>query len=215
MKRIVLAAFLFALFVPSTSTASPLYCPAPEVPEALRRAGAVFVGEVSEVIEPLTSDINAPLPDHFYTVKFKVEKAWKGVSGLEMNVLAPTSGYETMPLPVKGEKYLVYANPAYTTEGPRKDWLIMGSMCNRSMLLSRANYDIQELEAIAKSCPENSSKAEEVDQRRDQQSSLKKSQDTLQLPWYIITMDDPRSIDEYMLRRKKVLNVCYLCQSLK
>src|SRR5258708_40114575 len=61
---------------PSISAFS--YCSIPDFEKALDRANAVFVGEVVEIIEPLTMDESAPLPGHFFTIRFKVERSWKG-----------------------------------------------------------------------------------------------------------------------------------------
>lgn len=211
MKHILIAAFLLLLFVSTSSAASPPYCPKPTVPDAFKQASAVFVGEVLEVVEPLPSDSKALSLGSFYTLRFKVEKAWKGIDSQEISVLSPLGGYEALPLPVnKGDKYLVYADPPYDTGKFQKGQLIMGNMCNRSMLLSRANDDIKELEAITRSCLENSS------QTQDSRSNLKQSQDILRLPWYIITTNDLSSVGESILGKKRSAGgTCLLCGALK
>ncbi|HEU0143442.1 MAG TPA: hypothetical protein VFQ47_01535 [Nitrososphaera sp.] len=215
MKWIVVTAFILAMFISSVSTIQAFYCPVPEVPEALQRSGAVFVGEVVEVIEPKTSDPNALLPERFYTIRLKVERAWKGVSGQEIKVLAPTPGYETKPVPNKGDKYLVYAEPAYTKEGYRKDWLIMGNMCNRSMPFSKAGDDIRELEAIVNLCNETNSKALDISALTTLRSNKDQFQEMLSLPLYIITTNDLRSIKEIILGKKEVTDAYRLCSALK
>jgi hypothetical protein len=216
MKRIILVAFIFAVFAQPTPGAKGLYCPAPEVPEALKSSNAVFIGEVVEIIKPLTSDLRAPLPGHFYTIRFRVEKAWKAVNELEINVLVPVGGYETLPLPEKkGDMYLAYAYNAYTFEGIQTEWLLMGTMCNRTMPISRASDDIRGLEDIASSCSENDSKSQEVNGNRNEASSLKQSQDILRLPWYVITSNNLRPVEEIILGKRKVADACRLCPNLK
>lgn len=217
MKRIILMAFIFAVFAQSTTGARGLYCPPPEVPEALRKADAVFIGEVIEIIKPLTSDRNAPLPGSFYTIRFRVDKAWKGVNALEINILTPRTGYEAMPVPKKeGDKYLVYAYYADNAEGAPSQWLLMGTMCNRTMPLSRADDDIKELEAIEKSCGDTSSGAQEVYAPPDPSDSLKLSQEALRLPWYVLKISNEiRSIEEMMSGKKKGASNCRVCCNQK
>src|SRR5260370_35652078 len=50
----------------------------PEVPHALKRAKAVFLGEVIDIIEPKATDENEPLHDRFFIIKFKIQRSWKG-----------------------------------------------------------------------------------------------------------------------------------------
>lgn len=76
---------LLALFAP---TSFACFCSVPDLPKAYEQANAVFVGEVVGIIPPRTSDEKAPLADRFYTIKFEVEKSWKGVSSREVSVLS-------------------------------------------------------------------------------------------------------------------------------
>lgn len=213
----ILTAFMLAVFAQSTPGNRALYCPAPPVPEALKIADAVFIGEVVEIIKPLTPDPKAPLPGCFYTIRFRVEKAWKGINALEINVMTPMTGYEAMPVPKsEGDKYLVYAYYADTPEGAPSQWLLMGTMCNRTLPLSKAGDDIKELEAIENSCGGASSGAQEIYAPSDPRGSLKLAQETLRLPWYVLkTSNDIRSLGEMMLGEKKDAVDCRVCCNQK
>jgi len=116
---------------------SPLCsCIVPEVPEAFEQAKSVFVGEVIEIVEPATSDEKAALPDRFYVVRFKVEKSWKGAFfSSEIDVLSDQGrGCFAYPKVTKGERYLVYADPAFENGSESRRLLIITS-CNRTAML--------------------------------------------------------------------------------
>jgi hypothetical protein len=133
MQTILLA---LVIALSALSASSPLCsCVVPEVPEAFDRAKAVFVGEVIEIVEPTTSDEKAPLHDRFYVLRFKVEKSWKGVLASEIDVLSDQGrGCFAYPTVKKGEKYLVYADPAFEDGSEAKGFIIMTS-CNRTAML--------------------------------------------------------------------------------
>jgi hypothetical protein len=117
---------------------SPLcFCVVPEVPESFERAKAVFVGEVIEIVEPATSDEEAALADRLYVVRFKVEKSWKGAFfSSEIDVLSDQGrGCFAYPKITKGERYLVYADPAFENGSESRRLLIITS-CNRTAILS-------------------------------------------------------------------------------
>lgn len=215
MKRIILAACVFVMFAPSVSMARVLSCPKLPIPEAIERAGAIFIGEVVEIVEPLSSDTTGPLPRDFYILKFKVEKAWKGVKAQEVSVLSDHGRHQfAFPAVRKGEKYLVYAEHPYSPEGPEKAWLIITN-CTRTMPLIKANDDIKELEELAKSCYKNSPRVEEASADGDLLGNLKESQGTLRLPWYVFVTNDLRSVEEFIIGRRKSSDSCHLCDSLK
>src|SRR5260370_35193625 len=92
----------------------------PEVPDALKRAKAVFLGRVIDIIEPKATDENAPLPDRFFIIKFKIQRSWKGVGAgtREFSILSANGHYGCFAFPpvAKGETYLVHADPAYRAE---------------------------------------------------------------------------------------------------
>lgn len=118
----------------------------PEVPKAVEQASAVFIGEVSEIIEPVSKDKKAPT-GHFYVIKFKVEKSWKGVTFFrEISVLSAHGADECFAYPAvhKGEKYLVFADPYYSNGVLLKPWSIITS-CNRTKLLADAAEDLKKL----------------------------------------------------------------------
>ena len=133
----------------SAPTIEACYCSVPSVPKAVSRAKAVFVGEVTEIIEPRTLDENATPPRRFYTIKFRVETSWKGVASPEIAVLSAQGRYGCLAYPpvIKGEKYLVFADPLYFGGAFQKGWLII-TICNRTKPLANAAQDIMKLESL-------------------------------------------------------------------
>lgn len=129
---IVLLTGIFALPTPPASTPACV-CAVLPVPKAVERAGAVFVGEVVDIMEPVTTDNDAPLPGKYFTIKFKVEKSWKGVTTKEMNILSGQGKYSCFSYPPvqKGERYLVYADKMYYYGVYQNDWLRIDT-CNRT-----------------------------------------------------------------------------------
>src|SRR5260370_12391360 len=79
MKHFLLIALVLGCVLGGTSRAYACWCVRPEVPDALKRANAVFLGEVLDIVEPKTANDDAPIQDRFFTIKFKIEKSWKGV----------------------------------------------------------------------------------------------------------------------------------------
>jgi hypothetical protein len=106
----------------------------PEVPEAFKQAKAVFLGEVVDIVEPNTTDETAALPGRFFTIKFKIQKSWKGIpfGAAEFSVLWLTNCYECPDLPSLNESYLVYANPVSDSE----TWSLV-TWCSRTMAVRR------------------------------------------------------------------------------
>src|SRR4051794_29895892 len=86
-------------------------CFVPEVAQDFEIARAVFQGEVTEIIPPRISAKDAPFTDRAYTIRFKVERTWKGPFFTEADVYALMGDCFSLPWLVKGEKYLVYADP--------------------------------------------------------------------------------------------------------
>jgi hypothetical protein len=128
---IILVLLCMVAFVPR---AYGCWCSRPEVPEAFNRAKAVFLGEVVDVVEPHTTDETAPLPGRFFTIRFKIQKSWKGIAfgTQEFSVLSAQGHYGCFAFPpvTKGETYLVYADPAYRAE----NWGIV-TICNRTTVV--------------------------------------------------------------------------------
>ncbi len=160
MKHLIAAAFIVATFGLSAPTTHACFCLKPGVPGAFDKAKAVFVGEVAEIIEPRTSDEKAPLPGRFFTIKFKIEKSWKGVAlaAREISVLSAQGHYGCFAFPPvnKGERYLVYADPAHSNGAEDKGWSIITD-CNRTSLINSNHdskneidpyFDMRELDAI-------------------------------------------------------------------
>lgn len=149
MRFLILCSSVVIVVTVSAPTSKACYCSVPSVPKAVSRAGAVFVGEVTEIIEPRTSDDKAPPPGRFYTIKFKVEKSWKGVASSDVAVLSAQGRYGCLAYPPvsKGEKYLVFADPFYFNGAFQKDWLII-TTCNRTKLLANASEDVKRLDGI-------------------------------------------------------------------
>ena len=131
MKRLLLTNLALGCLMVIPSHANACFCIIPEVPDALKRAKAVFLGEVVDIIEPKTTDENAPLPGRFFTIKFKIQRSWKGVVAgtREFSILSANGRYGCFAFPpvAKGETYLVYADPVYRAE----NWGII-TFCTRT-----------------------------------------------------------------------------------
>jgi hypothetical protein len=117
----------------------------PPPAEALRRAQAVFAGEVVRVREPrptLVRNRRGKVVAHrinlMAEVRFKVTKVWKGIEKDTVMVGTMTGccacGYGF----VEGEQYLVYAY------GDGRDGLTT-SICSRTKKLEAAQEDLAEL----------------------------------------------------------------------
>ena len=162
MKQILLSILAVACFVLCAPPAYGCSCVMPEVPDALKTAKAVFLGEVVEIVEPKTTNETAPLPGRFFTIKFKIEKSWKGVpfAAREFNVLSAQGRYGCFAFPPvsKGQRYLVYADAASDIG----NWGLI-TMCNRTTVVRLGSnprilnpdaidpyWDIKQLDAITK-----------------------------------------------------------------
>ena len=142
MKHIISAAFLMMVFALSVMDTYACSCSMPEVAQSFDDAHAVFIGEVSKIIEPRINDPKAPLSDRLYAVTFKVEKSWKGISSFlqEVAILSNQARFVcAWGSFVKGEKYLVYA-----VETQEKDLAVMFT-CNRTASLADAAEDLKAL----------------------------------------------------------------------
>lgn len=137
MKHIIAAAFIVGIFALSPSSTYACFCVVPDVLEAFEEASAVFVGTVTEIAEPRTSEETGSPSDRFFTIKFTVEKQWKGKYSPEIYVLADQGrlGCFSYPTIFKGEKYLVYGDPVYSHGGNMKG-LVAINACNRTGLIS-------------------------------------------------------------------------------
>src|SRR5207247_6488565 len=110
----------------------------------------VFVGEVIEIVEPHSDNLKAPLADRLYTIRFKVERSWKGVRAQEISVLSDQgrAGCFSWGPFLKGKKYLVYAERRTPAGAPIRNLAVLFS-CNRTALLSRASEDLKTLETVS------------------------------------------------------------------
>jgi hypothetical protein len=151
MKRLILTAALMGMFALCAQDSPACSCIMPDVPQAFHQARAVFVGEVAEIIKPRTDNHAAPPADRLYTVKFRVEKSWKGAGFQEVTVPEiillsdqGRAGCFSWGSFVEGSKYLVYAEE--TKDGN------MGVLfsCNRTASLTTASKDLKELERMSK-----------------------------------------------------------------
>src|SRR5215208_4478500 len=88
MKQIIAAAFILGIFALSAPNTHACFCLVPDVPDSFAKASAVFVGVATDIIEPHASGAKSTLSERFFTIKFKVEKLWKGRFSPEISVLA-------------------------------------------------------------------------------------------------------------------------------
>jgi hypothetical protein len=134
MKQVVLLVLLLLCLAFSAPAALACFCVTPELPDAYASANAVFLGEVTEIIEPRSADEKAALSLRLFVIKFKVIKSWKGIgfASQEISVLANQgrSGCFDSPALQKGLRYLVFADPANNETG----WSIVG-VCNRTAVV--------------------------------------------------------------------------------
>lgn len=131
MKQVVLLVLLLLCLAFSAPAAHACFCVTPELPDAFASANAVFLGEVTEIIEPRSADEKAALSLRLSVIKFKVIKSWKGIgfASQEISVLANQGDSGCFPSPTlqKGLRYLVFADAADNENG----WSIVG-VCNRT-----------------------------------------------------------------------------------
>lgn len=146
MRVFVRVLLIVGLLAFARAQAHACFCVIPEVPQAVESAEAVFAGFVTDIIEPRTSDPNAPLIDRLYQVKFKIGTSWKGKLTREITILSAQAqgGCYTWGSFVKGQSYLVYAErpPARAPRGT----LALLFACTRSEVLSKAQQDIKKLD---------------------------------------------------------------------
>lgn len=133
MKILIKGALVVVVLLLGAPVAMACYCLTPEVHEGFERAQVVFQGEVTEIIPPRNTAKDAPFTDRSYTVRFKVERTWKGLSFVEAEVYALRDECFSLPPLVKGEKYIVYAEPVLDSP---KSTDVMINACNRTVSMS-------------------------------------------------------------------------------
>lgn len=138
MKQLIKVILLISVVTLFAPAAYGCFCVMPEVPDAFQKARAVFLGEVVEIAEPITSDVKAPPSERFFRIKFKVKRSWKGVplGAREFTVLAGQGRFGCFDFTVvEGLTYLVYADPVYADPVPSENWSLI-SFCNRTSVVT-------------------------------------------------------------------------------
>lgn len=104
MKKILSLLFLGLIFSLTAPAVYPCVCEIMKPGKKLRKAKAVFVGEVVEIGGNDKSEWAT------VAVKFKVDGYWKGVREQFVTVVGAPASAGTCGLPVEvGKKYLIYA----------------------------------------------------------------------------------------------------------
>jgi hypothetical protein len=144
MKHLILACCIACLFSLCAPTSYACFCLTPEVPDGFRAARAVFVGEVVEIVAPRTDNPKAPLADQLYRIRFKVERAWKGVKSAEIIVVSDQgrAGCFSWGPFLEGEKYLVYGERRVRSGAHSRNLAVLFS-CNRTALVADAAEDLK------------------------------------------------------------------------
>jgi hypothetical protein len=104
MKNLIRTALVLTFVALSASAVYPCECEIMKPSKKLRKAKAVFIGEVVEIGRNDKSEWAT------VAVKFKVEQYWKGVKEQFVTVVGAPAAAGACGLPVKvGTKYLIYA----------------------------------------------------------------------------------------------------------
>lgn len=146
MRVLVRLLFIVGLLTLARAQAYACFCAIPDVPKAVESSEAVFAGFVTDIIEPRTSDPNAPLIDRLYQVKLKIGTSWKGKLTREITLLSAQGrgGCYTWGSFVKGQSYLVYAERP--PSGAPRGSLALLFACTRSEVLLKAQDDVKKLD---------------------------------------------------------------------
>ena len=158
MKQFVLVVTLAGIFVASQMNSLGYVDATSAISDAFDRSRAVFIGEVTEITKPVSSDPSAAPADRLYKVSFKVEYSWKGAGFQEFGapgvVVLSDQGMDDHCQWVHGyscfswgsfstgRKYLVYA-----AETETKDLVVEYS--SRTTPLFKASEDVKELQRMA------------------------------------------------------------------
>lgn len=147
MRVLVRVLLIVGLLTVVRTQAYACFCAIPDVPQAVEASEAVFVGWVTDIIEPRSNDPNAPLIDRLYQVKLKIGTSWKGKLTREITVLSAQGRGDcyTWGSFLKGQSYLVYAEPP--VRGAPRGSLALLFACTRSAMLSKAQNDVKELDS--------------------------------------------------------------------
>ena len=149
MKTTFVTAVLLVMFMIFAPEGYACSCVKNEVRQAYDEAKAVFIGKVTEIVQPRTDDQNADLNERLFVIKFKVERSWKGAAFLDTTIAEITilsdqgrSGCFSWGPFLEGKKYLVYA---IQTDGEN---LAVLFSCNRTTSLANAADDLRVLRAM-------------------------------------------------------------------
>ena len=140
MRIVSKSALIVVVFLLASPVVMACDCIKPEVAQGFEIARAVFQGEVTEVIPPRNSAKDAPFTDRAWTIRFKVERTWKGPFFIEADVFALMGDCFSPPWLVKGEKYLVYADPVW---GSAKSTDVMIDRCSRTASMSATRTEFR------------------------------------------------------------------------
>jgi hypothetical protein len=137
MKRLPQIALTLAVILIGSTEVFPCSCADPGVREKFRAADSVFLGTLIEMI-PTNPSEDFPLATN--TVRFKVEKRWKGARKSEVTAVA---NYDRpgwcgdLNLTV-GERYLIYADRV-------KGRLLIYADCGPNLNVRNAAQDMKRL----------------------------------------------------------------------
>jgi predicted metalloprotease len=165
MKQFVLAVIVAGILFMSQVNCFAFPVGPSAVREAYDRARVVFIGQVTEINNPISSAPTASEAERLYRVIFKVEYSWKGAGFQELAepklIVLSKQGRDDCGLDVEalilcnsrlawlslgsfseGRKYLVYAE-----ESAEKDLIVQ--LTSRTVPLFKASEDLKELEGIS------------------------------------------------------------------
>lgn len=138
MKKIGIFFFTFAFIFAAAGESYACFCkPLWKTPlkkmiaDSKNKADAVFVGEVVSIH---SSDIDAENARRIIYVKFAVERAWKGVSTIFVEVATAHDGAMCGFAFSMDKKYIVYAKKGETGQ-------LRTSRCSRTELIGRKSLD--------------------------------------------------------------------------
>jgi hypothetical protein len=137
MRLVVRMVLALGLLVIITSAVYACSCEIPDRSKAFKQAKAIFIGQVIEINQVKYQEDKPDGLFYAYTIKFKVERYWKGNKTSEVVVLSDqgllpchTSKF------IVGKRYLVYAY------GKK---LLAPINCNRSRAVEDASEDLEKL----------------------------------------------------------------------
>jgi hypothetical protein len=131
-----------ALCIPVRAEFLMSTCAVADLDNAYNRARAVFLGEVTDIVETVYPNQTARGQERAFSIRFKVEKAWKGVFTSTFEVLSSygeDAGPLGFPLMRKGQRYVVYADPIFVGYGKYDPHHTAISGCSRTASVSNTS----------------------------------------------------------------------------